>query len=163
MRVVVPTTVTHPEVYAALAETGFEFDSIPVDHSDRAYYDLLASLWAAGESFAIIEHDIVVYPSAPLELAACPFPWCGLPYAYGNTTTYGLGCVKFSEGLIARHPDAMLRVGVMSDPTHPARHWCRLDAWLTAVLTSVGEGRHEHKGLVRHLGNGCAHGCSLFS
>lgn len=159
MRIVVPTTRTYPEVYGALSDTDWPYDVIPVEHSDRAYYDLLAALWAAGESFAIVEHDVVVHPSAPLELASCPSDWCGFPYDYCGLVTYGLGCVKFSEALIARHPDAMLRVGVMSDDRHPKRHWCRLDAWLTCVLESVGEERHRHRTFVRHLGTGCAHGC----
>lgn len=135
--------------------------SAPVLEGDRAYYDLLAGLWDDGESFCVVEHDVAVHETALDELAACPHDWCSFPFQYGNTVTHGLACVKFSAELIARNPDAMIKVGVMHDPTHRKKHWCRLDAWLQGViLPNAGETLHKHETLVRHLDTGCSHGCT---
>lgn len=162
MRVVVPYTYVGREVATALGATHRPWDMLPVGGSDRDYYDLLTRLWAEGETFVIVEHDIVVHPTAIDELEQCTHEWCGFPHYYGRYgLTYGLGCVKFDAALMARHPDAMIRVGVMSDPTHPKRHWCRLDAWLQGtVLPHRGEVKHCHDTPVRHLGTGCSHGCT---
>ena len=160
MRVVHPTTRISPDAIQSLVRTGHAVEFVDVSGSDRAYFDLLAQLWAAGETFAIIEHDIVVTPSTLNELDACPHDWCAFPFRYLGRLQYGLGCVKFSAALMARIPDAIIRIGVMSDARHDRRHWCRLDAWLTTVLESVGEVRHEHLPEVWHLDDGCSHGCT---
>lgn len=133
-----------------------------VSGSDRAYFDLLRGLWNAGGAFTIIEHDVIVHPTAITELDACPEDWCAFPYDYGEWgLTYGLGCVKFSRDLILRNPDALQKVGVLSDARHPKRHWCRLDAFLQGViLPNAGETLHRHETPVTHLGRGCAHGCA---
>lgn len=162
MRVVVPYTGTiDPRVLDALT---IEEDCACVDvtGSERAYYDLLSSLWRDGEAFCIVEHDVIVNPDSLQELADCPEDWCSFPYDYAEWgLTHGLGCVKFSADLIARNPTAMIRVGVLSDAKHAKRHWCRLDARLQGViLPSSGETLHRHETPVTHLGRGCAHGCT---
>jgi len=156
MRVEVPFAGTpHPEVDAALMEAcgfgAYDRDWWNVGVSDRAYFDALSGWWARGETFCIVEHDIVVHPDAITGLANCPHDWCSYPYEYEGGMTHGLGCVKFSADLLLRRPLAMTRVGVMFDERHPKRHWCRLDAWLTSVLQCDGERRHEHVAPVRHL------------
>ena len=164
MRVVVPYAGSpwRTEVGHALRAAGNPtFEWPDVSGSDRAYFDLLSELWRDGESVIVIEHDIIIHPTALDELSACPHDWCGFPHKYGNTITYGLGCVKFSAALIARNPDAMQRVGVMFDAHHEKRHWCRLDAWLQGcVLPGNGEVKCCHETVVGHLGSGCAHGCT---
>jgi hypothetical protein len=149
------------EVIDALEATGVNCHPVDLSGSDRAYFDLLSSLWVVGETFCLVEHDIVIHPTALDELSTCPNDWCAFPYPYGGPKlAYGMGCVKFSADLIARNPDAMLRVAVLSDEKHPARHWCRLDAWLQGcVLPSNGEQRCEHETPVKHLERGCAHRC----
>lgn len=162
MRVVVPCVgVPHWEVTLALREWRQWTALERVGHSNRAYFDLLSAMWDRAETFAVVEHDIVVNPDTLDELAACPHDWCALPYPYGRWGLhYGLGCVKFGADLIARNPDAMRKVGVMSDANHPRRHWCRLDAFLQGVvLPDAGEVLHKHDTPVGHLGHGCAHGC----
>lgn len=148
----------NPRVWAGIGRLAFWED---VNGSDRAYFDLLSQWWSEGRSFIVVEHDVVVNPDSIDEIEACPHDWCAFPYRYmDRERQYGLGCVKFSADLIARCPDAMMRVGVMSDPTHPKRHWCRIDAWLQGViLPSMGEQLHRHSTPVEHLGTGCAHGC----
>lgn len=164
MRIIVPHVGTvDPEVSDALMRAGAELDleTVDVSGSERAYFDLLCSLWADGQTFAIVEHDIIVNRETLLNLAYCDEDWCACPYEYLDTQTYGLGCTKFTSSLIARNPKAMIRVGVLSDAWHPKRHWCRLDAWLQGViLPNAGETLHKHETPVTHLGRGCAHGCT---
>lgn len=147
----------------ALAATKAAVQARYVGDSDRAYYDLLCELWAAGDSFILVEHDIAVGPATLHELAWCDNDWCACPFDYGQYgLTYGLGCVKFSAELIARNPTALIKVGVMSDPSHPRRHWCRLDAWLQGVvLPNAGEQMCRHDTPVLHLGAGNSHGCAV--
>ncbi len=163
MRVIVPYAGSYPsrEVEAPLYDSGCDYELLDVSASDRAYFDLLSARWAAGDSFIVVEHDIVVHASAFYELTRCANDWCGFPHHMGPSgIQYGLGCVKFTAGLIARNPDAMVSVGVMFDGTHPKRHWCRLDAWLQGViLPQRDEVKCCHETVVKHLGNGCSHGC----
>jgi hypothetical protein len=163
MRCIVPFAgPVRREVINALDATGWDWDPQDVSESDRAYYDLLSDAWDGAEGFAIVEHDIVVRSDTLDELANCPHDWCAFAYQYGHWgLQYGLGCVKFSTDLIARCPDAMDRVGVLSDERHPRRHWCRLDAWLQGVvLPSMGETPHGHGPPLVHLNHGVAHGCT---
>lgn len=162
MYVLAPYTTHHPEAAAALSGTDHDVHHVRLEpHRARDYFDVLADVWQAGETVAIVEHDIVVHATALDDLSACPHDWCAFPYQYmEHERHYGLGCVKFSADLLARCPDAMRRVGVLRDPTHPPRHWCRLDAWLQGVvLPSMGETMHKHDTPVRHLGHGNSHGC----
>lgn len=149
------------DVIRALESTGHQFDMLHCGRSDRAYFDWLTRLWGDGRDFCVVEQDVIVNADTLDELAACAHDWCGFPYEYMGKLTHGLGCVKFSAALIARNPDAMIRVGVMFDSTHGRRHWCRLDAWLQSViLPNMGEVKHEHLPPVKHLGTGCSHGCT---
>lgn len=148
-----------PQVVEVLDDSGHDFTPIDVGCCDRGYFNTLSAFWDLGETFTVVEHDIVVHPGALDELADCDCDWCGYPFEYEGAWTLGLGCAKFSAALIERNPDALLRVGVMSDPTHPKRHWCRLDAWLTSVLMSGDEERHAHTPAVQHLNPYSTHGC----
>jgi hypothetical protein len=169
VRLIVPYTRLDEDVRAAL-DTNASDTNAPLDYrpswyyvgsSDRAYFDLLARLWDRGESFVIVEHDIIPPDGGLVELAGCAHDWCAFGYPYAEFGQhYGLGCVKFSGDLIARNPDALKRVGVMRDGNHPPRHWCRLDAWLQDVVLPLnGETMHQHERLATHLGAGYAHGC----
>ncbi len=159
MRLVVPYTSLRPETAAALDASGQAYEAVRV-HGDDGYFALLSGLWADGAAFAIVEQDIVVGPGTLPDLAACPGDWCSFPFPYMSSGAYhGLGCVRFSAALLARAPDAMDRVAVMSDATHGPSHWCRLDAWLQQVLREAGEQRCEHLPPVGHLNRYPAHGC----
>lgn len=166
LRVILPHVGNiNPDVIHALEASEWDYEPRDVGSSDRAYYDLLAELWAAQGSLVLVEHDIVVNPRSIIELAYCQHDWCAYPYQYAEFGLhYGLGCVKLGANLMRRCPDAMRRVGVLSDTTHSARHWCRIDAWLQGViLPSLGEIMHRHEAPVTHLGAGCAHGCTTVS
>ena len=78
-----------------------------------AYWRLLCDVWSDGESFLIVEHDVVCRPDVLEQVEACPEPWCTFGYepichpecleAWANM----LGCTRFSADLIAAAPDAV--------------------------------------------------------
>jgi hypothetical protein len=159
LRLIVPYTSLRPETAAALDASGFPREEILVDDGG-GYCGLLTALWRAGEAFVVVEQDITVGPGTLPDLAACPRGWCSCGFPYMSSENYhGLGCVRFSADLLARVPDAMDRVALMSDATHPPRHWCRLDGWLSVVLREAGEKRCEHLPPVGHLSRHPSHGC----
>jgi hypothetical protein len=137
-----------------------QWDAIDVSQADTAYTRLLATLWALGEPFAIVEHDIVVHPGTLVDLEACTHTWCAFPYQLGRFTTAGLGCTKFSAQLIRAHPHAVAETWAEQTEAHPRGHWCNLDDRLTRVLMRAGAVRHEHAPVVEHLNPTPSHGCS---
>lgn len=162
MRVYVPVAKLLPgvePVFAAIRAAGADpFDVCLVDDTD--YWCLLAELWSKGHGFAVVEHDVVIAPDTLDRFDACSNDWCAQRYEYFVGPYAGLGCMRFSAALIARNPDALRRVATMSDPTHPARHWCRLDAWLQQVLSAARETLCIHEGTLEHLGGTVpSHGC----
>jgi hypothetical protein len=151
MRIVVPFVKTAPGVLEALSDTGHGYDAVYVGDSDSAYFDLLYELWSAGDGFIVVEQDVIVRPDTIDALLQCSMPWCMYPIPYLGSTYPGLGCVKFSESVLRQSPNAMARVAGMSDATHPAKHWCRLDAWLQyRVLPQDGHERHIHQPPLGH-------------
>ena len=105
MRVVVPALSETCEASRALGAEGVEF--LLVEMEDEGHYGrLLADLWDAGHGFTIVEHDVVPWPGALRQLAACERGWCGYEYPLGKRGKLGgaLGCVRFSTRLIEEHP-----------------------------------------------------------
>ena len=126
------------------------------------YFRLLQRAWDAGESFINVEHDIVAHNTSGLK--TCPHDWCAAPYPYlDRPRQFGLGCVKFSSALIARHPEMFAVIGTWCNDKHPPQHWCTLDAWIYQYLVGRGERRCEDHELVGHVGHpgkrSSAHGC----
>lgn len=158
--IAVPFTELRAETTTAL--TGKQVTYAPMLSFD-SYFDLLRDLWVQGRSFAIIEHDIVVNETTIDELRVCEEDWCAMPFPYrGNPRSFSLACSRFSEQIIARHPDLMEVIAQMHDEKHPPKHWCRLDAWIWQVLTERGEKRHDHvhSEAVGHIGpQEPKHGC----
>lgn len=156
MRVVVPFTELHNEVVQVLAGTGYPIDLRDVSASDSAYWDLVRGLWADGETFCIVEHDVVVRRTSLLELDACSHDWCGFPVSYSGTEYAGLSCTKFTDQLIARHPDAFEVIDELYDEKHPPHHWCRLDTWLRCYVLERGkhDQMHVHAPALEHLRSG---------
>ena len=145
MKVVMPIggPVVYTEAIAALTKAyrGARFETLwaPFD-----YWQLLDVLWHRGESFVLIEHDIVVTPAVIGSLARCREPWCAFPYLQlpGNPVT-GLGCTKFSARLLhAIDPFA-------KGPTHVI--WQNVDYELCSRLRAAGYENHVHQPPVRHL------------
>lgn len=153
VRVICPFTSIETEVRHALDATGWAWEAHDVSGSTTAYSDLLAELWRQGESFALVEQDIVVNPNSLSDLAYCDRGWCAFTYPFGNGGSIeGLGCTKFSAELIALCPDAIKYTWEHVDPRHPAGHWCTLDIRLNMVLSNkYGVSRHVHMPMVGHL------------
>lgn len=152
MNVVLPWTQDHPEVYKALRAAVKSFRNPYVGRSDRDYFWTLSELWEGGEPFVIVEHDVIVRPNSINELEQCPWPWCAFAVRYGDGSTPGLGCAKFTAEVMRAAPDALDRVARMSDDEHPPMHWCRLDWWLQhMVLPGYGFTQHVHGPPLEHL------------
>jgi len=150
LNIYVPYTDLRDETATALRQTGKLVIYVDVSGSSEAYFDLLHDLWGKGESFIIVEHDVVVHPTALQELEECKYSWCAFPTPYFNGQHVGLGCVKFGSLLLKRFPKAMDQVATMHDPKHPPKHWCRLDTWLQTQVLLTNE-RHVHAPALRHL------------
>ena len=149
-----------PETVAALDASGFAWEPADVSASDTSYTRLLEALWGAGEPFALVEHDIVPHPGALAELLGCPRPWCAFSYQLGSITHAGLGCTRFSAGLLAAVPDAVERTWAESTGVHPPGFWCALDDRLSRVLRGAGFAQHVHEPQVTHLNPVPSHGCT---
>lgn len=118
MRIVIPhTTRLRPEVRALGENLGAIFED--VSDSEMAYGELVAKLWAKGESFMLCEHDVLAEPRLLEEMAACPEPWCaGFAWRYSGDVMPGetrpqhpirekefaLFLNKFNASLLARTP-----------------------------------------------------------
>jgi len=117
-----------------------------VGGSDTAYHALLTRLWAMGEGFALLEHDLSPSDALLSELLACEQPWCSGAYLYraeGRTILiWGQGIVKFSTRLVRAESNAM---------AFAPCHWEVLDLVLADVLTERGYVVHQHLPAVRHL------------
>jgi hypothetical protein len=157
--VVVPFTNLRDETRAAVESAVF----VSLEDRDDAYFDFLAGLWTLGETFVLVEHDIVPWEGAIDDLLGCSQPWCSFGYLLelGETTImhHGLGCVKFSEELCAEFPSVWSEIALEANDVHPAKHWCNIDDRLTRWLTTHGAKQHRHDPPVEHLSPKPSHGC----
>lgn len=155
MRVIVPHLAdsVEPATYRAVKLwPGVEFHTI--DAADvTGYCRLLQQVWADGETFAVVEHDVVPHASVYYDFVHCPAPYCAFPYAWKTQIGPALGCTRFRAELLERAPDAMDRVAAMPSNWGPAGHWQQVDVFLMRrVLRDVyGEVPHVHLPEVQHL------------
>jgi len=149
-----PYTNLREEAVVAVEESGHDLLRVDVSGSDDAYWELLNDLWTTGKTFVIVEHDIVVPPTAIDELLNCPGEWCGFATPYVGTLWAGLSCTKFEGTLLKDFPDLMEIVATMSDVGHDQKHWCRLDAWMHHVLEDEEVEQHQHRGRLGHVRDG---------
>lgn len=147
--VYVPHTVRHPEILATAPANAIWVD---VTQSDIAYYAALHDWWAAGETFMVLEHDVLCRPDIIEQLARCSSPWCAFPYtpfchrecwdAWGNM----LGCTRFTAELIAQVPDAV------SSIPREGWGWQNVCDGLGQNLRRAGFTHHWHEPAVAHRG-----------
>ena len=92
--IVCPFTGTGLRAETREAVPDAQFVNVEVD--EFAYWRLLCDLWAKGETFILVEHDIVPTREQIDTLWACPEEWCGSPYDMDGITTTAFGFVKFA-------------------------------------------------------------------
>jgi hypothetical protein len=86
---------------------------VDVSSDDEAYWRALCDIWATGEDFAIVEHDVVIHADAILSFDFCTGPWC--TYGYDNIChphcqeawANMLGCTRFRAEVMAACPLAL--------------------------------------------------------
>lgn len=160
LRVVVPHTEMHPLTDRALHRWAPSAERIDVSTSETAYWELLAGLWAAGEPFAVIEHDIEIHEHVIPSFVDCPQPWCVFPYVWrwGFTPspalsdvegllTQALGCTRFGAACLKAHPDLLDHMGRRETTRSD---WAHLDILLACQLRARGYTPHAHLPEVRH-------------
>ena len=109
---------------------------------DDSYRRYMADLWAVGETFVNVEHDIVWWPGALEALWECPEPWCMYGYHADEIIEDGcayLGCTKLSAELIAGTPGLW---AIPNDSAFPG--WAVLDCHLTHYARKAGFAHHQH-------------------
>lgn len=114
----VPYTAVHHATATAAPSDAVWID---VSSSPIAYYAALLAIWERGESFAVLEHDVVCRPDIIEEFEQCPEPWCLYGYsdwcheACREGWRNALGCTRFRAELIQTVPDALSGI--------PAGNW----------------------------------------
>ena len=144
MKLVVPYVSLRQETYRATRYyPGVQF--VYVGDSETAYSELVCELWARGESFAIVEHDIVVAPTMLDRFASCPEPFCAHPYEWSESHLGpALGCNRFSSDFLREFPKAAEQAASIPGPLGPGS-WRQFDYWLTRTVLE------DHYGQVPHL------------
>lgn len=139
----VPYATLHPTTEQVMKASGLavEFVHMP---DDDAYRRELRERWAIGQTFVIVEQDIVPWPGAIEELHSCMGLWCACAYKLfgGYGIFHSFGCAKFSAELIAKLPS------VWDEPCH----WSLLDQRFVFAAQAIGETPHSHRPPVIHLG-----------
>lgn len=128
---------------------------------DAAYFRLLAGLWAKGSAFTLVEHDVIPSVDALASFDLCPNEWCAAPYPYAGGLYCGLGCTRFRQGIMSRHPDLFAAISGLADAKHPPMHWCRLDFLISQALSGLGERRCEGHPPVGHRHSVPTHDCTI--
>jgi len=115
-------------------------------NDDTSYYELLAEEWRKPGMLIVVEQDIVPGKRTLEYFLRCGHFWCVSPYLIANGTllNYGLGCVRFSDGLKKKWPGLMNRVGYLDDGGVPAKTWRRLDVRVAQVLQQLEHNPHQH-------------------
>ena len=92
----------------ALEALGGPVEMVDVSATDHAYAALVAGLWAAGDTFLLVEHDMIPTLEAVTAMQECRRWWCANPYPVNHQqgeTIEGLGFTRFRAQLLAAEPD----------------------------------------------------------
>lgn len=109
----VPFTAKHPDTVANAPDNA---TWVNVAQHDHAYYAALTHWWEQGETFAVLEHDVICRPDIVESFDACPELWCTYPYVpeceCGNPACREawrnqLGCTRFRAELMTAVPAAL--------------------------------------------------------
>lgn len=134
MRVIVAYTEVHPDTRAALEGwPGVEYHYTGQD--DYAYGRLLRELWKDGESFLLIEHDVVPTLEHLARMVGCENVYCAAPYRWGQAVGVTLGFTRFRSLLLRSYPDAAEIACRIPHPFgEPGHYHTPLDIWLQAAV-----------------------------
>lgn len=86
---------------------------VDVSGSADSYWEALNDIWSKGETFAIIEHDVICRPDVVEQFDACDCLWGTFGYANmcheecREAWANMLGCTRFRAELIAAVPNAL--------------------------------------------------------
>ncbi len=158
-RVFLPYTQLDPWVLSMLQAEPIDLTLVEMT-TTYSYFELLSQLWAEGETFVIVEHDILVYPGAIQEIWDCEVPFCGKPYVIHGGFAACFGCTKFDASFLRAFPNAMKMGGARQHPMGLGTgytHWETLDSRIVAALSELGwscngsQWPHQHWPSVRHL------------
>lgn len=106
VKLVVPFTDLHPETHRATRDWP-EVEYVDVSADEYEYGRLLRRLWREGESFCLVEHDVVPHRDTLARFALCDRWYCSAPYAWTTHVGVTLGCTKFGREGLRAYPDAM--------------------------------------------------------
>ena len=143
----VPYTQLHPRTVEAAPVDAIWAD---VSSGPNAYFHLLNQIWAAGQTFALLEHDVVCRPDIINEFETCPEPWC--MYIYSDLCCPGcreawrnhIGCTRFRAELMQAVPDAVASI------PEGERDWHNLCDGVGNHLRAAGYSHHWHEPPVLH-------------
>ena len=130
MRVVVPYTDLHPSCRASLDRycPGAELYDVSGDPTD--YWRVLRDVWADGETFLLVEHDVSFDQTAIEILETCPRPHCTVAGFFRLT--------RFRAEMMRAIPDVFETL-----PT-AERHWIPLEWQSRTAMERAGFAQHHH-------------------
>ncbi len=155
LRVILPYAKIDPRCAAALANVPVEAVEM---RGEEDYYWLLHRLWREGESFLLIEHDVVIHDQVVPTVATCGHAWCGYPYTVIGYFGTFLGCTHFGAQLMRWYPTLMDVVatrnlpGTRNDQENNKRFWAHLDVRMISALREAGYIQEQHYPPVQHAG-----------
>lgn len=141
------------EVMAAAHNYAPDAEYHDVGGDRTAYWELLRQVWADGEAFTVIEHDIEIREDVLPSLETCKRPWCGFSYQLDTCVMAALGCTRFSAALVRAHPHVLEQAGELSDSVLGVKDWHRLDTSIAQILMQRCSRRykqHVHTPPVAH-------------
>ena len=148
MKVIVPFAVSEHSWALAATQLSLRQDGVEAQFEQMRgvedYFTLFARHWEQGETFTIVEHDIVPWPGALQELENCSGLWCTLPYYCSvGWIRDGLGATKFSADLMKQFPNFLQ--APFPDCCAHTRHYCGLDRLIAHRMMELGIEPHVHQ------------------
>lgn len=117
--------------------------------NDNAYFQAVREMWNSGETFVIVEQDILPWPGAVKKIYECPHKFCinwtphwqSLSDRDSEPWTYAHGLVKYGQDLIHEIPNWF-------NDYQESQHWSQFD-W--NLVKTYQNQIHYHMPPVIHL------------
>lgn len=131
------------------AEHRNEVEFVDVSGSQEAYFELMYKHWKEGETFIVVEHDIVPWPGALKAIFDCQSQLCAYEAPIGTFngeySGMGLGIWKLGEAVMDKYPDHL------DDPSL-TRLWHKVDGeMISRLIYDRHVEMHYHYPAVIHL------------